>query len=286
MREAAAFPDETSALVSAARHLPAVERVLAAMRQDEAGELDLRAMSEIANLSPFHFARTFGMLTGSPPGEFLAALRLERAKQLLLSTDLRVAEICLEVGYESLGTFTSRFKGMVGISPGQMRRLPEALHSALGDAEVDRLFLPGHQARSGVPFRVHDPELSGSIVFAGLFQTAMPRGRPVAGMILHAPGDYRLPAVPDGCYHLMAAALPDSKDPWELLMPGDALLVGRARGPVTVRGGRAAGERAKITLRSVLNTDPPILVALPALLLERLGSSRSGSARSAGERAI
>jgi AraC-like DNA-binding protein len=66
-------------------------------------------MTGIAHLSPYHFARTFRRITGIPPGEFLGALRLQRAKELLLTTDLFTSEVCYEVGYASFGTFTSRF---------------------------------------------------------------------------------------------------------------------------------------------------------------------------------
>jgi AraC family transcriptional regulator len=90
----------------------------------------------------------------------------------------------------------------------------------------------------------------------------------VAGTILTAPGIYRLAPVPDGRYHLMAAALPRSEDPSIHLLPGDALRVGRARGPLTVRGGRT-NERMDVTLRPLEATDPPVLVSLPALLIER-----------------
>ena len=74
--------------------------------------------------------------------------------------------------------------------------------------------------------------------------------------------------MPDGRYHLMAAALPRSEDPSIQLLPGDALRVGRARGPLTVRGGRA-NEQVDVTLRPLQATDPPVLVSLPALLIER-----------------
>lgn len=91
------------------------------MRERVDDTLPLHAMAEIAHLSPYLFTRAFRQFTGIPPGEFLATLRLERAKQLLLTTDLSVAEICFEVGYNSLGTFTTRFTRLVGLSPGRVR---------------------------------------------------------------------------------------------------------------------------------------------------------------------
>lgn len=126
----ASFDSNDSLRVGASRQR-AVERVIAAMRERIDGALSLGAMAEIAHLSPFRFVRVFRGITGIPPGEFLGALRLERAKQLLLTTDLSVSEVCFEVGYNSLGTFATRFKQLVGVQLSRMRSLPEELASAL-----------------------------------------------------------------------------------------------------------------------------------------------------------
>jgi AraC family transcriptional regulator len=268
------FESEASTGHAPPRHLPVVERVITAMHRNQDGPLGLRTMAEMANLSPYHFARTFRGITGVPPGEFLTAVRLEEAKRLLLSTDLRVAEISLQVGYESVGTFATRFRNLVGLPPGSMRHLPEKLYAALAHASGEHQTSAPAIPEAGVAFRIHGREVARSVIFAGLFPTAVPQGRPVAGTVLTAPGSYQLPPVPDGRYHLMAAALPRSRDPWKLLAPGDALRVGRARHPVIVRGGRLDG-RAEVVMRPVQLTDPPVLVALPNLLLERLTSGRN-----------
>jgi AraC family transcriptional regulator len=97
------------------------------MHRSGGSGLGLCSMAEMANLRPYHFARTFRRVTGILPGEFRTAVRLERAKRLLLSTDLRVAEIAFKIGYESVGTFATRFRDLVGLSPGRMRRLSEQL---------------------------------------------------------------------------------------------------------------------------------------------------------------
>src|SRR5215212_6156528 len=226
-----------------APHRLAVERVIAAMRERVGDALPLRAMAEIAHLSPYHFARVFRQVTGVPPGEFLGALRLEKAKQLLLSTDLSVAEICFEVGYNSLGTFTTRFTGLVGLSPGRVRGLPERLYATFGHIDGEhRTSFPAAPASTGVTFRISGSDLAGTWIFVGLFPGAVPQGRPAAGGILTAPGTYRLAPVPDGCYYLMAAALPCSEDPLKSLLPGAELRVGRSRDPLVVHAGAIDGQ--------------------------------------------
>ena len=259
-----------------ASHRPAVERVVTAIRAGADDPLSLRDMADIAHLSPFHFARVFKGVTGIPPGEFSAALRLERAKRLLLMTDLSVGEVCFEVGYESLGTFTTRFTRLVGVPPGRMRRLPEELGRALGGTREPVPAARDGAARGGAPdagvaFRIGGPYPEGAVIFAGLFPGAIPQGRPAAGGILSSPGVHRIAPVPDDTYHLMAAAVPLLEDPLGFLLPGDALRVGRGACPIPVRGGRFGGV-LDVELRPLRATDPPVLVALPALLLDWLRS--------------
>jgi AraC-like DNA-binding protein len=74
--------------------------------------------------------------TGVPPGQFLTAVRIQEAKRLLLSTTLTVKEITARVGYSSVGTFSTKFKGIVGLSPTAYRDC--ALHGAAGYAPRSR----------------------------------------------------------------------------------------------------------------------------------------------------
>ena len=161
-------------------HRLAIERVIAVMRERVDHALPLHAMADIAHLSPYHFARVFRQVIGIAPGEFLGALRLERAKQLLLTTDLSVSEVCFEVGYNSLGTFTTRFTRLVGLSPGRMRDLPERLYTAFGHMHVhidgeDQSLLPAAPASTGITFRISGPDLAGTWISVGLFPGAIHR---------------------------------------------------------------------------------------------------------------
>src|SRR4030066_175369 len=60
---------------------------------------------------------TFDEITGTPPHHFLACLRMQRAKELLLQSESSITDICLEVGYTSLGSFSTTFRELVGFSP-------------------------------------------------------------------------------------------------------------------------------------------------------------------------
>jgi AraC-like DNA-binding protein len=75
-----------------------------------------------ACLSPFHFNRLFAQAFGETPHEFATRMRIEEAKKLLLAENRSVTDICLDVGYESLGSFSARFRSLTGLSPAAFRR--------------------------------------------------------------------------------------------------------------------------------------------------------------------
>jgi AraC family transcriptional regulator len=81
----------------------------------------LQEVSRAACLSPFHFHRSFTQLFGETPHAFLTRHRLERAAHLLTQSNLSVTEICLETGFESLGSFSSLFSRRFGVSPREFR---------------------------------------------------------------------------------------------------------------------------------------------------------------------
>jgi AraC-like DNA-binding protein len=75
-----------------------------------------------ACFSSFHYHRMFARAFGETPHDFLTRLRIDRAKELLARDHCPVTEVCLSVGYESLGSFSTRFRSMVGYSPSEYRR--------------------------------------------------------------------------------------------------------------------------------------------------------------------
>lgn len=84
--------------------------------------LRLETGAQEACLSPFHFSRLFTTAFGETPHEFVTRVRIDEAKRLLLSENRSVTDICFNVGYESLGSFSSRFRSLTGLSPAAFRR--------------------------------------------------------------------------------------------------------------------------------------------------------------------
>jgi AraC-like DNA-binding protein len=91
-----------------------------------ADELDLSQMAAEAGFSKFHFARAFKDAYGETPANYLTRRRVERAKDLLRSANLTVTEVCMLVGFSSLGSFSTRFSELVGLSPSAFQRAASA----------------------------------------------------------------------------------------------------------------------------------------------------------------
>ncbi|MEU8250704.1 helix-turn-helix transcriptional regulator [Nonomuraea sp. NPDC048916] len=89
--------------------------------------LDIAALARIAHVSEWHFIRTFRATFGETPHRYLQRRRIERAMFLLRCTDRSVTEICFDVGFGSLGTFSRTFRDVVGESPSAYRRGGDAL---------------------------------------------------------------------------------------------------------------------------------------------------------------
>jgi AraC-like DNA-binding protein len=258
---------------SEANRYMAVERVIAAMHDRIDRPFALEEMARIAYLSPFYFNRVFRQITCVPPGRFHTALRMAAAKRLLLTTELSVTEVCLEVGYWSLGTFTTHFHDLVGVSPRQLRRLacehPDALAKIGSQAWSDRDAAP-----VAVQGTVIGPT-AGGLVFVGLFDHPYPHGRPVACTAIAGLGAYCLRTGVEGRFHLAAAAFAPSEDACGCLLPDEgSLLVASSRVPVQLGSGRRATR--SLCLRPARATDPPILLALPLAVARDIAAPDDG----------
>lgn len=126
------------AFVPADRHLVRA-RDLADARYAE--PLTVDDLAAAAGLSRAHFSRAFRRAFGESPHQYLLTRRLERAAALLRTTDRSVAEVCLAVGLQSLGSFTTSFKRMFGMTPTAYRAAhPPASSFALVPACVVRAY--------------------------------------------------------------------------------------------------------------------------------------------------
>jgi AraC family transcriptional regulator len=115
--------------VSTNRAPDAVGQVIKMIYKQFAQPLTVADMAQVANYSRFHFSREFRRATGVTPGRFLATVRIQEAKRLLLTTTLSISQVATGVGYSSVGTFSAKFKNIVGLSPSAYRAVAFGLGS-------------------------------------------------------------------------------------------------------------------------------------------------------------
>lgn len=111
-------PDEAQTL----RDLARLRRVRDRIDREYAQPLDVEVLASGVHMSAGHLSRQFRQAYGESPYSYLMTRRIERAMALLRQGELSVTEVCFEVGCSSLGTFSTRFTELVGMSPSAYRR--------------------------------------------------------------------------------------------------------------------------------------------------------------------
>lgn len=245
---------------------PELIEVMKYIRQNLHEPLTIEQLSRYAAYSPFHFIRIFKEQTGLTPQYYIASLRLQKAKELLMTTDLPVRDIAMELGYQSLGSFTTRFGRSVGLTPAEFRN--SAAHAAehlrqLTDAAI---WHSGHEQAPGDcvegSFRTEIP--FEGFVMVGLFSKPIPDGLPDYGTLVRTDNAFRFSGVKPGIYYLMATTVSWGMQARDILLP-DMTLRARSASPLVVRHGERTPHQ-ELTLRPPRFDDPPILVSLPLLM--------------------
>ena len=104
------------------RDLARLRRVRDRIDREYAQPLDVEALAHGVHMSAGHLSRQFKLAYGESPYSYLMTRRIERAMAMLRRGELSVTDVCFAVGCASLGTFTTRFTELVGMSPGAYRR--------------------------------------------------------------------------------------------------------------------------------------------------------------------
>jgi AraC-like DNA-binding protein len=110
----------------------AAVRAISVMHERYPENLSVREIAAEVAFSRYYFTRMFHESTGTSPGQYLTAIRMAAAKSLLATTALPVGEVVERVGYQSVGTFTTRFSSAMGMSPARYRRQCATLPDRVG----------------------------------------------------------------------------------------------------------------------------------------------------------
>jgi AraC family transcriptional regulator len=257
-------------------HETAIARVIQLMRQNPAAALGWDVLSETAGMSRYHFLRVFEEVTHISPHRFLIAIRMEKAKQLLLETSLLVHDVCAQVGYASVGSFTRAFKEFVGMAPGEFRnfaeKLPPARMQVLLERHLDR---PKHPPADSILFNadLKFQQPFKGIVFVWIFHSPLRPIAPFAAVRVQESGLVQL-ALPrtDAAGYFFAVGFPDANCPSQFLIPAPYTPVAISPLSPKAPGPPAAGQTVPLNFRFPSVFDPPLLVCLPMFLLKFAGS--------------
>lgn len=229
--------------------------------------LRLEDMARIAHLSPFHFERVFSSLTGLSAAAFQAALRLDAAKRALLEGNTSITEVCFALGYDSLGSFTTRFTRAVGLSPAAFRArvsqfegidMRDVLHAAAARAAV------GQSDNPAIRVVLEHARTDDAIAWFGAFPKGIPDRPPSSGTIAIGNATFGLGPLASGIHHVLAASYPPSPSIADYLVQHQQMRVATS-GPMRVGDGEPIA--ILLQLRKLEMTDPPILLALPLFTL-------------------
>ncbi|MFF2887367.1 helix-turn-helix transcriptional regulator [Paenibacillus sp. NPDC057967] len=244
-----------------------IDEVIAYIHQHIYDPLPLARLASHVSYSPYHFTRLFKERMGISPMYYVSSIRLQRAKDLLLQTNLSIRDISLEIGQQSLGTFTTRFTERVGMTPAQFRNTANDASKHLQSLEQLRdwhtpLFCkPRHTTVRGMISSEHP--FSG-VVLIGLFPKPIPEGFPLHGTLLGSLGEFEFPNVEPGIYYLLATTISWGTGAIDMLLPQSTLRT-RSREAVVVSPGTDPAP-LHVTLHPPALDDPPILISLPVLM--------------------
>lgn len=240
-----------------------VERVLSIMWSRPGQTHTTQSLAGVAALSPFHFIRVFRRVTGVSPAQYLCAVRLETAKHLLLTTRSSVTDVCFDVGYNSLGTFVTRFTQLVGLSPSSFRRAAASYDPGLLRQMIECLERRPAARDDVETVRgwVEAPADFDGMIFVGLFQTRMAHARPLQCDVLVGSGQFQLRPPTPGPFYIAAAGIPWLDRSLGLTSQRSLRVIS---GPIDGVRGQTA-DPVRLVLRPPAAQDPPIVAALRLL---------------------
>lgn len=251
----------------------AVERVIKYMYANLADQITIDDMARTAMFSKFHFSRLFHAVTGLSPGRFLSAVRLQAAKRMLISTTMSVTEICFRTGYNSVGTFSSRFAALVGIPPTVYRYNGGYISQLSVNARRNDWGSPPSTLSGRLITPSREP---GELVFVGVFPDPIIQGKPIKYAICDDLSQtFRLDGIPPGTWYLLSYSFAHGDNSVYLNPAHDSLspLVA-VHGPVTVKSRLPVGP-VDMVMRPMRMIDPPVLLAVPNVSPQRAKRSVS-----------
>lgn len=244
-----------------------IDAVIAYIQEHIHEPISLHQLAKYAAYSPYHFSRVFKQQTGLSPYYYVASLKLQHAKNLLLNTNLPVRDVGMEIGQQSLGTFTTRFTEKIGMTPAQFRNSPNHVNTYLQflKNEIHSIEAPSLiEKQNRVEIQLEIDKSFRGVILVGLFPKPIAEGLPLYGTIKTMPGNVVFSDVKPGVYYVMSTALSWEMNEADILLPYKTLRA-KADQPVMMDEKDTVIKR-KLIYRPPRFNEPPILISLPLLM--------------------
>lgn len=250
-------------------HLKAVKLAIEYMKEHLDEDLTSEQLAAHVGYSPYHFTRVFKRVTGISPRQYLSALRIESGKIKLLKEPSLLTKILLAIGFQSAGSFNTRFKQFVGLSPKKFHHTSAELTKYMNEWEHKSLTTSLDDAETfpKITCQITAPPTFRGIIFVGLFPRPIPDQRPVVGTAINQnTRSCVFRHIPPGTYYLLAAGIA-----WSLNLRDYFVLDKSLRGmyETAIEVDDTTNLNLTVALREPLPQDPPIVVNLPLLLFEQ-----------------
>ncbi|WP_318245042.1 helix-turn-helix transcriptional regulator [Brevibacterium gallinarum] len=220
-----------------------------------AEDISVADIADHLGYSPFHFNRTFAAAMHTPPGRFLAALRFHAAKNLLLTGNDAVVDVCTQVGFTSVSSFSRRFREAVGTSPAALRTLADQVADC-----SPAPFSIGNPKAAHATIDIESPPAGlrlPPLMWIGWFPTPAPIGLPRAGVLCRGKQRICLPLCA-GAPWLLGFSVDAAAEVVDHLAPSAPVVASHST-PVTT------AQHITLTFGPAPQPSVPMLAALPAL---------------------
>jgi hypothetical protein len=178
-----------------------------------------------------------------------------------------VREIGLEIGQQSLGTFTTQFTKRIGVTPTEFRKSAQVTNEYVYSLQQLNHWtheVPAARKPNQIAGMITSDGPIDGVILVGLFSKPVPEGLPIYGTLLPSEGEFCFDDVQPGRYYLMATSISWQMETTDVLLPEKTLRF-RSTEAIIVKDALAVPFQ-QVTLRPALFNDPPILVSLPRLI--------------------
>lgn len=248
-----------------------VSEILIYMKENLHEEQSIEDIAGHFGYSKYYFSRTFKQTTGFAAADYLSSLKVEQAKQDLLSKQADVTHASLNAGFMSLGTFSKNFTEKTGLSPREYINEVDRLYGLAQTLDHNLVYRDNNNLSCNkLTYQIHasvnyPEDFQTAIIFIGLFNTPIPNHRPVIGVALKDNLHHTFKNIPRGRYYLLTCAVEKTLNPLRFFDLSDCLR-GRIEQTIVLPGDHH--KEFSLVLRPPLPEDPPILINLPQLLTD------------------